>query len=133
MFIEGKNSINIQMIYQGKAGAVCITQPFIINLSENSLCIFFNVFSNAKDSNIAFIHLIHEPDCCGMAASHLEKCISFIQDIIRSADNSFVFMNLFVNRFCFVVMLVFWNSEGAESACINKNLQFADSPYRYLS
>jgi hypothetical protein len=32
-----------------------------------------------------------------------------------------------------MVMLVFWNSEGAEGACINKDFQFADSPYRYLS
>lgn len=133
MFIKGKDSVYPGLVDQGKAGTVCIAQPLIINLSENSLCGFFNIFSNTKDSNVAFVHLIHKLDRCGMAPSHFEKGIGFIQDIIRGADNSFVFVNLFVNRFCSAVMLVFWNSEGAESACINKDFQFADSPYRYLS
>lgn len=88
MFIKGKDRFNPGLIYQGKAGAVRIAQPFIVNLSENSLCGVFNIFSNTKDSNVALVHLIHELDGCGMAASHLEKCIGFVQDIIRRADKN---------------------------------------------
>ena len=133
MFIEGKDSVNTKMIYQGKTGAVGVAQPFVVNFSENSLCRILNIFGNAKDSNTAFIYLVHEFDGCCMATSHLEKGVSFIQNIIRGADNRFIFMNLFVDDFCFVIMLVFRDGEGAKSACINKDFQSAASPYRYLS
>ena len=133
MFVKGKDSFNTGLIYQGKAGAVRIAQPFIVNLSENSLCGIFNIFSNTKDSNVALVHLIHELYGCGMAAPHFEKCIGFIQDIIRGADKNFILVNLFIDRFCFVIMLVFGNGESAEGACIHKDFQCAAFQYRYLS
>lgn len=133
MFIKGKNSINSGLIYQGETCAVGIAQLFVINFSENSLCFFFNIFGNTKDSNVAFIHLVHEFDGCCVAASHLKKSVGFIQYIIRGTDHRFIFMNLFIDGFCFVVMLVFGNGEGAKSACINKDFQLSAPPYRYLS
>lgn len=121
MFIKGKNNFNAEMIYQRKAYAVSITQSFIIKFSKNSLCAFFNVFSNAKDGDIAFIHLTHKLNRSCVTASGFKKGIGFIQNIIRSTDSCFIIMNLLVNGFCCCIMLVFWNGESAESACINED------------
>ncbi len=133
MFIEGKDSFNSKMVYQSKAGAVSIAQSSIIELFEESFCRFLNVFSNPKNVNLAFIHLFHKFDGCGMAASVFKQSICFIQNIIRSIDNSFIFLNLFVNGFCSQIMLVFRNGEGTKGSRINKYLQSDASPYRYLS
>ena len=133
MFIKGENGLYPKMINQSKAGAVSVAQSFIIELFEDSFCGFLDVFSNPKNVNLAFIYLFHKFDGCGMAASGFKQGICFIQNIIRSKDNSFFFLNLFVNGFCSQIMLIFRNGEGTEGPCINKYFQSDAPPYRYLS
>lgn len=133
MFIKGKNSFDTKLIYQDKAGAVSKTQPFVVKLFKNVFSLFLSIFINAKYSDVTLFHLIHEFDCCSMAASGFKKCINLVQNIIRCVYEIVVFLNLLVNSFCCGIMLVFRNGEGTESARINKNPQLSVAPYRYLS
>lgn len=133
MLIEGKDSINIKMIYQCKAGTVCKTQFFILELPENSFCICFNIFSNVKYDDATFVHLIHKLNGCGMTASGFQECIDFIHDIVRTIDDCISFLNSFVDNFCSEIVLVFRNGEATKCAGVYKNLQSIILPYRYLS
>ena len=133
MFIKGKDSINIQLICQGKAGAVSEAQTPVIKFLEDGFSVFLNIFIHTKNCHAAFVHLIHKLNRCGVAASVFEKGIDFIKNIIGSIKDSLICLDLLIERLCCEIMLVFRNSKGAEGACINKDFQSAASPYRYLS
>ena len=133
MLIEGKDGFNTKMVYQGKAGAVCKAQPPVVNFFKDGLCVFFNIFSDTKDNNVAGLYLVHEFDGCSMTAPGLEKCINLIKDIIGGIKDRFFFLNLFVNEFCSGIMLIFRNGEGTKGACIYEKPQSVASPYRNLS
>ncbi len=133
MFIEGKDCINIKLIYQCKAGTICKTQFFIVELSENIFCGCFNILSNAKYDDAAFVYPIHKLNGCGMAASGFQECVDFIHNVIRTIDDCISFLNSFVDDFRSGIVLVFRNGEGAKCAGVYKNLQSIILPYRYLS
>ncbi len=84
MFIKGKDSINIQLICQGKAGAVSEAQTPVIKFLEDGFSVFLNIFIHTKNCHAAFVHLIHKLNRCGVAASVFEKGIDFIKNIIGS-------------------------------------------------
>ena len=131
MFIEGKDSINIKLIYQCK-----LVQSVNSILSLNCLKIVFaylNIFSNVKYDDATFVHLIHKLNGCGMTASGFQECIDFIHDIVRTIDDCISFLNSFVDNFCSEIVLVFRNGEATKCAGVYKNLQSIILPYRYLS
>lgn len=55
------------------------------------------------------------------------------QDGCKDGKDSLTVFELSLDRFGFLIVLIFRNGEGAESAGINKDLHSVASPYRYLS
>ncbi len=106
MFIESKNGLNAISIYQGKACAICKTQFFVIKTPENVLCILLHFIRDPENNNIAIRYLIHEFDGCPVTASRFEKGIDFVHDVIGGIYFSPVFLESFVKRFCFSVVLI---------------------------
>lgn len=125
--------IESKMINKGEACAVGKAQSSVFKLPEYFLCGSLNVGSNREDYDSAFIKLVHKPDGRAMAASHLQEGIGLIQDIIRCVNNGLSFLQFRMKGLGLWVILVMRNGEGTEGACINKNLQYVVSPYRYLS
>lgn len=132
MIIESKDRIDAEMVYQGKTGAVGIAQFSVLKFSEKDLRSFGNISRNREDGYCCGLKLRHELNGGLMTASHLEQRVSFVEDIVRGVKKGFFLVELFVMRFCGVVVLVVGNGKRTESAGINKNLQLC-SPYRNLS
>lgn len=133
MVVKGKDSIEPEMVYQGKACTVSETQFSVFNFSEDILCCDFNNFCNSQNVYAAFLYLMDKSDCNGMAASHLKKRICFIKHIIRGIKYCLSFLEFDIDGLSLFVVLVIRNGEGAEGAGVNKDLQSIASPYRYLS
>lgn len=128
MFIKCKNSLNIEVIYQGKTGAICKTQSSIVKLPENILCGILYFFCNPEEKDMAFIYPIHKVDSCSMTAPDFKESINLVQNIVRGIEKESIFFKLFIKRFCLEVVSVFGDSEGTECAGINKNLHPEISP-----
>lgn len=130
--VEGKDGVEVKMIYQGKTGAVGIAQFSILKFPEKGLCSFGDIVRDGKGNYCSGLKLGHKLNGGFMTASHLQECVGFVEDIIRGVKKGFSPVNLFVMRFCGLVMFIVGNGKGAKSAGIYKNLQLC-SPYRNLS
>lgn len=132
MFVKGKDSVEAEMIYQGETGAVGIAQFSILKFSEKDFCSFGDIVCYGKDNYCYGLKPGHELNGGFMTASHLQECVGLVEDIVRRVKNGFFPVNLFVMRFCSVVIFVAGNGKRAKGAGINKNLQFC-SQYKYSS
>ena len=130
MVVKGEYGLNAEMGYQDKACAVGKAQFPVIKLSKYDFCCGFNIVGDFEGVDVAFIYPVHELDGGGTAASHFEKSVSLIEDIVRGVKNGLSFMKFCMKCFCFWVVLIVRNGEGAKSPGI---YQFPNSPYRYLS
>lgn len=128
MFVKGKNSIDIKMIYPCEAGAIGKAQFLVFKLFENRFCRYLDFFGNTQYGNAASIDLIHKPDGRDMTASGFQKRIGFVQNIIRTIENSISFLSLSVDGFCRGIVLVFWDGKGTKCTGVYKNLQSATLP-----
>lgn len=133
MFIEGENSVNAMIVYQGKTGAIGKAEPFVIKTSKEGLCRANQVFRNSEDSDMAAVYLVHKLYSSLVAAPHFKKGVGFVKNVIRSIKDRPFSFKLFMNRFCFNVVLVLGDSKGTEGSGIHKDLHGYLSPYKYLS
>ena len=132
MIIESKDCIDAKVVYQGKTGAVGIAQFSVLKFPEKGVSSFGNISCNREDGYCCGLKLGHELNGGLMTASHFKECVGFVEDIVRRVKKGFFLVNLFVMRFCGVVVLVAGNGKRTKGAGINKNFQLC-SPYRNLS
>ena len=133
MIIKCKDGVETEMVYQDKTCAVGKTQPSVLNSSEDNLGSGFNISGNPLNVYMSFVYLVHKLDGRSVAIPHLKESIGFIQDIIRGINNRLSFLKAGMNGLGLWIVQVLRNGEGAEGACVYKDLQSVTAPYRYLS